>query len=142
MFFRLHEIICIYFYKHKIKGVESTFLSTNSTKSSSINSTLISVQLMLHFHTNKNKISQYWQLPKTLENLILTPLHPFLFIHPRHQCHTLHMFWVELIAINTAISTPIVIGNISTLVDGNMSNIGFRLWEYIQLFSISGQQSR
>jgi len=47
------------------------------------------------------------------------------------------MFRVALIAIKTAFSTPMVNGNISTLVVGNISNIGSRLWEDINSFVCS-----
>jgi len=43
------------------------------------------------------------------------------------------MLGVELIAIKTAVSTPMVMGNISTLIDGNISNIGSRLREVINI---------
>ena len=46
----------------------------------------------------------------------------------------LKLFRVALIAIKTAFSTPMVMGTISTLVDGNISNIGSRLWKHIHRF--------
>jgi len=42
--------------------------------------------------SNKNKISQPGHSPKPLENLILSTLHQFLSIHPRHQCYQLDMW--------------------------------------------------
>jgi len=45
----------------------------------------------------------------------------------------INLFRVALIAIKTAFSTPMVMGTISTLVDGNISNIGSRLWKHIVL---------
>jgi hypothetical protein len=47
------------------------------------------------------------------------------------------VFRDEGIAVKTAFSTPMVKGNISTLVVGNISNIGSRLWEDINGFVCS-----
>lgn len=66
-------------------------LSTPSTKSHSVNSTLLSTKITFHFSPNKNKIPQLGHSQKPLENLILSTLQQFLFIHPRHQYHALHM---------------------------------------------------
>jgi len=48
----------------------------------------------LPFQSNKNKISQLGHSPKSLENLILSTLQQFLFLHPRHQCYALHMMYL------------------------------------------------
>src|SRR5699024_4536573 len=100
----------IYFYKHKIKSVETSFLSPNSTKSPSINSTLICVQFPLLFQSNKNKVSQLGHSPKPLENLIPSILQPFLFIRPRHQCYHLnmcclgkHVHWLHFLRPKSAV---------------------------------------
>src|SRR5699024_8714387 len=72
-----------------------SILSTPPPKSHSINSTLLLRKTTLHFQPNKNKIPQLGHSPKPLENLILSTLQLFLFIHPRHQCYQLNMGRVD-----------------------------------------------
>src|SRR5699024_3426741 len=86
-----------------------SILSTPPPKSHSINSTLLLRKTTLHFQPNKNKIPQLGQSPKSLENLILSILQPFLFIHPRHQCYQLdmmslreHIDWLDFLCFKTA----------------------------------------
>lgn len=85
-----------------------SILSTPPPKSHSINSTLLLRKTTLHFQPNKNKIPQLGQSPKSLENLILSILQPFLFIHPRHQCYQLdmrslreHINWINFVKVIT-----------------------------------------
>ena len=91
-------------------------LSTPSTKSHSVNSTLLSTKITFHFSPNKNKIPQLGHSPISLENLILSILQPFLFIHPRHQCYQLDMGRVDGIDVIATFSEMVVCGNISTVV--------------------------
>src|SRR5690625_4836868 len=73
--------------------------------------------------SNKNKISQPGHSPKPLENLILSTLHQFLSIHPRHQCYQLDMGRVDRIDVFAIFSETVVCGNMSTnlYVRGNIS---------------------